>query len=330
MRLGLDPGDHSGGGEPPHGAPEHRHLFRVEHDQAYRRPPDDRRAAFGGRAPRSRARGSGRPPRGRPALPREAGLGPARSLERWKRSGRPDTSACTAGSLAALVCTMTRPSWRAHAAASNQVTSARSRAFTPGRRSEVSAFKMPTRSSPSPEVLQGVDAAHQHLAFVRRARRVVTTHQRHGHGGDAASPLLDALGSPADNAEVGPPARGAPSRRLAHHASDAPSFQAEQAEARRAGGRLSAGATDPRHPVAANGFEQERARGGTQRSDQPGRAPFWSGLDHLDGRPGPADRFDRDVVEHRGFERRAERAQDAHGPFEVRPHPSDVADVVRG
>ena len=262
---------------------------------------------------------------------REAGLGPARSLRQVEAFGSREHQRLHGGVVGGVglhddAPVLAGPCGRLEPGHQRAFASVHPRAAERG----VGVQDAHQVEPESPEVLQGVDAAHQHLAFVRRARRVVTTHQRHGHGGDAASPLLDALGSPADNAEVGPAARGAPSRRLAHHASDAPSFQTEQAEARRAGGRLSAGATDPRHPVAANGFEQERARGGTQRSDQPGRAPFWSGLDHLDGRPGPADRFDRDVVEHRGFERRAERAQDAHGALEVRPHPSDVADVVRG
>ena len=81
-------------------------------------------------------------PTGKPASARRG------ISERRNRSGRPETRAWTAGSFGASVCTMTRPSGRAHAAASNHVTSTRSRASTPGRRSEASACRIATRSRP--------------------------------------------------------------------------------------------------------------------------------------------------------------------------------------
>src|SRR6185436_18368961 len=81
-------------------------------------------------------------PTGNPASARRG------ASARRNRSGRPETRAWTAGSFGASVCTMTRPSGRAQAAASNHVTSTRSRASTPGRRSEASACRMATRSTP--------------------------------------------------------------------------------------------------------------------------------------------------------------------------------------
>src|SRR5262245_26855548 len=80
-------------------------------------------------------------PTGKPASARRG------ASARSKRSARPETRAWIAGSLGAFVCTITRPSLRAQAAASNQAISARSRASTPGRCSDASAFRTPTRSS---------------------------------------------------------------------------------------------------------------------------------------------------------------------------------------
>src|SRR5581483_8433882 len=89
--------------------------------------------------PRTRKTGA---PTGNPASARRA------ASARWNRSGRPVTSACTAGSFGCLVWTITRPPGRVHAAASIQEASARSRATSPGRREARSASKMATRSRP--------------------------------------------------------------------------------------------------------------------------------------------------------------------------------------
>src|SRR5207342_2360190 len=164
-----------------------------------------------------------------------------------------------------------------------------------------------------------VDAAHQHLAFDRRAGWVVATDQRHRHGGDAAGPLLDPFGTATGDSEVGRAAGRTPPRRLAHHAPDAAAFEPEHAEARGARRRFPAGPAYPGDPIAADRLEDERARGRAERPEQAGRPALGTRLDDLDGRPRPAGRLDQDMVTDRGLERRAERGEDARGPHDLGP-----------
>ena len=156
----------------------------------------------------------------------------ARASSAWNRSGLPRTSAWTAGSFGMGRTARWRvPLGRAHAMASIQVVTARSRAARPGRRSARSASRIATRSSPPrPEVADVVGPAHQDLTVGREARR----DRRVRVDGPARrssrrDPLLHALRDrPRRRPKSRRTADRAPSRRLAHDARDHPLLRAKQ------------------------------------------------------------------------------------------------------
>ena len=190
MRLGLDTGDHVAHGEGTGLSAERRDAARVEREQAYRLPlgrRDQQRDRFEGRELVGQLRvadhpGTRRiPPGTPPALA-------ARARPDGSAPGRPARATGSRGRSPCADCTIARPPGLAHAIASVQVVTARSRAVSPGRRPARSASRIATRSSPlASEVADIVGAADEDLAVGRQARRVVGRQPVHGDARDRAA-----------------------------------------------------------------------------------------------------------------------------------------------
>ena len=243
-----------------------RHRARARASIPSASPTDETSSVIGSSARELRARARRSPatrntgaPTGKPAAARRLALvavepiGVARDQRlhgRIVRRGAPARSRGRAG--------------RAHATASIQVVSARSRAARPGRRAARSASRIATRSSsPGPRSRTPRDRPTSTSPLGRQPRRVP---------GAAAGAPGPARRAPAHSStRSAPPRRSpksiapherAPPRRLAHDAPDRSLPRAQHPAARRAGRRLAARAADLRDPVPGQRREQERPRRG--------------------------------------------------------------------
>ena len=278
------------------------------------------------RAPPARVRARSPPatrntgaPTGNPASARRAGLarGGTARVSRARAPGRRGRSGCA-------VCTMTRPSRAGPGRPPPSTSRAPARARPrPAGGGDASASQDRDEVQPRrAQVLQRVGAADDDLAFERRPGWVVATDQRHGHGRDAAGPLLDALGAPPRRMPKSvAPHDGAPPRRLADHAPDAAAF--ERGACRRTPRRRPA-------PRRSGRRGRRRSRGAVRARTRawPRGARGAGAATALRGRAGPPRPaahasprgFDQDVLAGRGLERRAEGAEDAHGALDPSAH----------